>query len=520
MFLLISKYTRDIFVEVNKLPIFRINDNNKSQKQNIRFGVSCPNLAPLKQDTVSFKGNVLKKSDFDGIDFAVIEKYKINPQQLKSKAKLQDIAQEKIEELDKEYGGRQYESYVERINLLKEWFNYVNNENDAYSYTQRLIILSAITKDLKPSNDTLPPVLNKGVLADTVTELERILKNNPKENFDFNKMYQNNLRAYYLEDSSTGETMTGWIVIPSKINDPENFENNIEKLKTLSHKNWCTKSFNAKPYLSEGDFHVYLENGKPKLGVRFVGDSVEEIQGEKNDGKIPQRYLRKFESYKRQANLKLNSFAHMQVANGKEKELQISIMDTYLHDVKEVKNIDDAIKVFEYIGIQAKKMKDGTLTLSHYRQPSEDLTFDDLGINEDKLIEYVSKIEHFATFEKSEITKLPNLKYVGGDFNIHGTKIKSLGPLRTIGGDAHLTSKNLTNLGDLKHVGGNFMLCHSEIESLQNLETIGGSLNIRGTKLKDLGKLKSVGRNVYLGNYPTLKRVEFVNVQVGKNIEW
>ena len=42
-------------------------------------------------------------------------------------------------------------------------------------------------------------------------------------NFDFNKMYKNNLRTSMMEDSSTGETMTGWVVIPSKENDPENF---------------------------------------------------------------------------------------------------------------------------------------------------------------------------------------------------------------------------------------------------------------------------------------------------------
>ena len=28
-------------------------------------------------------------------------------------------------------------------------------------------------------------------------------------------------------------------------------------------------------------FHIFLENGQPKLGVRFVGEEVEEIQGEK-----------------------------------------------------------------------------------------------------------------------------------------------------------------------------------------------------------------------------------------------
>ena len=42
-------------------------------------------ISPLKQDTVSFKGSVLKKSDFQGTDLTVIEKYKPNIQQIKSK---------------------------------------------------------------------------------------------------------------------------------------------------------------------------------------------------------------------------------------------------------------------------------------------------------------------------------------------------------------------------------------------------------------------------------------------------
>ena len=84
--------------------------------------------------------------------------------------------------------------------------NYVTKENDAYSNTQRLVILAAVTKDLKSNNDTIPPALNKGVLAATVTELEERLKANPKENFDFNKMYQNNLRTNFMKDSETGET--------------------------------------------------------------------------------------------------------------------------------------------------------------------------------------------------------------------------------------------------------------------------------------------------------------------------
>ena len=170
------------------------------------FGV-LPNFKLAKTigtTPVSFKGIVLKKSDFKGTDLAVIERYKPNIQQFKSKDDLQKFAEGKINELkEKDFGGRQEETRIQRKAMLKEWFDYVITENDAYSNTQRLIILSAVTKDLKANNDTIPPVLNKGVLAQTVTELE-------------------------------------------------------EKLKTLSHNSWCTKSFNADPYLSKGDFHVYL----------------------------------------------------------------------------------------------------------------------------------------------------------------------------------------------------------------------------------------------------------------------
>ena len=222
---------------VEFVPVQQDIQNYEGQYTPQMFGI-LPNfkLSKTLNQPVSFKGNVLKKSDFKGVDLAVIERYKPNIQQFKSKEDLQTFAESKVNELkEKDFGGRQEETKVQRKAMLKEWFDYVIKENDAYSNTQRLVILSAITKDLKPNNDTIPPVLNKGVLADTISELETRLKNKPKEIFDFSKMYQNNLRTSFIEDSSTGETMTGWVVIPSKENDPENFEQNVEKLKTLSN---------------------------------------------------------------------------------------------------------------------------------------------------------------------------------------------------------------------------------------------------------------------------------------------
>ena len=359
---------------------------------------------------VLFKGAVLKKTDFKGIDSAVIEKFKPNIQQFKSKDDLQTFAEGEINKLkEKDFGGRQEETRIQRKAMLKEWFDYVIKENDAYSNTQRLIILSAITKDLKEKNDTIPPVLNKGVLAKTVTELEEKLKANPKENFDFNKMYQNKLRTSLMEDSSTGETMTGWVIIPSKTNDPENFEKNVDKLKVLSHKNWCTKSFNAEPYLSKGDFHVYLENGQPKLGVRFDGDEVAEIQGEKNNGKIPHKYFDTFKEHQQEYNMQLSQHAKNEVQNAEMVNVESEKIKQELGSALELKTIDDAIKIFDYAEIEVEK-KDNMLVISEYRQPNKngEFEYEDLGIDENKLFQFVTKINGNANFKKSKISTTTN----------------------------------------------------------------------------------------------------------------
>ena len=152
-------------MEVNNLPILKVNRFNSDANTPARlFGVSCPNLSPLKQDTVSFKGAVLKKTDFKGTDFAVIEIYKINPQQLKSKEDLQTVAESKINEIkEKDFGGRQEETRIQRKAMLKEWFDYVIKENDEYlifnSPKNGISIMS--TKDFKSFKNIRTLYLNQ-----------------------------------------------------------------------------------------------------------------------------------------------------------------------------------------------------------------------------------------------------------------------------------------------------------------------------------------------------------------------
>ena len=197
----------------------------------------------------------------------------------------------------KNYNGRQEETTIQRKIILHEWFRYLLEENNEYTNSVNLMILDGIGHELSKNNDSIPPFLNKEVLKATIDEISRILKYHPKEIINFNKKYQTNLQKKYIEEfseidtSEITENMTGWIVIPSKENDPEHYEENIQKLKTMSLNSWCTKNFSADAYLSLGDFHIYLENGKTKLGVRFEGDTIYEIQGEKNSTRIPIKYL-------------------------------------------------------------------------------------------------------------------------------------------------------------------------------------------------------------------------------------
>lgn len=377
-----------------------------------------------------------------------------------------------------------------------------------------MLVLSAITKGIKPDNDKLPPALNKGVLADCVSEIDKNTKADSKYHFDLNKMYETKLRALYLEDVSTGETETKWVVIPSKENDPENFESNVEKLKTLSHKNWCTKSFNAEPYLAEGDFHVYLENGEPKLGVRFVGDEIEEIQGELNDGKIPISYCDVVNDYLLKNLFSLSYDAYLQYEVAMDAKKRVYKIKECL---KEVIEKNDVEKILKYFNFKVQKDKDGFLTIDKYRQPSNEFTFSDCGIDENKLFEKIKHIENNAYFEGSNLRDLGSLESIGNSVFFENSKITNLGKLKSIGFIASLQYSQVVDLGELETVGAYLSIVRSPVKSLGKLRTIYGNAYFSNSQLVDLGELESIGGIVYIQN-SKLTPKDFENISVGGEI--
>ncbi len=482
---------------------FFLQDRGINQQTSpIQKEYNSAHLKPLIKDTLSFKGTTLKKSDFAGFDIYVIEKYKPNIQKFKDKNDLQIFAQNEILKLkDKDFSGRQQETTVQRKNMLEEWFNYVIKENDAYSNTQQLVILASITKELKPDNDAIPPVLNKGVLANTIVELETRLKNNPKENFDFNKVYQNNLRTAITNIVSAHKGFTGWVVIPSMKNDAKKFNKNVEKLKILSHPQWCTKSFNAEPYLQKGDIHIYLKNGMPVLCIRLDGDIVEEIQGEKNNNKIPSKYFDIFNEYQNEHKFNLSKRCKNNVEQAENTKIKIENIVKKLGNCTKLESIDDAVQLLKYFGIQSIKTPKG-LEISHYNAFYEGLSFEDMGIDENKLFKYIYKINGDVSFQSSTATNLGNLEYIDGNVSFFFSEMETLGKLKEIKGNVFFGNSNIINTGKLEYIGGDAIFGGSKLRELSNIKTIAGKADFSYSIVTSIGNLEEIKGNTKFGLCP------------------
>lgn len=178
----------------------------------------------------------MKKSEFSGIDRKVVEDTKAPIEKFKGMDDFYSFCTERIEEIkSKEYAGRYIRTLEQRNTVLQEWFDYVLTENDAYTPSIAFMILSAITKELKQNDDTLPPALNKGVLAQTVEQIQKEALNQQNFKINFEKEYRANLQKAFMADETENidNSLNGWIIIPSKMQDQK-----ISKQMYINYKNY------------------------------------------------------------------------------------------------------------------------------------------------------------------------------------------------------------------------------------------------------------------------------------------
>ena len=178
----------------------------------------------------------------------------------------------------------------QRVQNVREWRAYLTEGNEEYSkdpFWQDCawdIVDGALTSDRNRGLGTTVH-LNQGVLAELRQSING--KTQPVAlASNYAKLLVEHARASSM-DTVTTESARQWVYIPSKTEDAVNFQANVQKLKDLSCSSWCTKTYNAEPYLSKGGFWLLTEGNKSVCAIRLVGDKIQEIQGVKNNSEIP-----------------------------------------------------------------------------------------------------------------------------------------------------------------------------------------------------------------------------------------
>lgn len=461
----------------------------------------CSNLLPLKCDTFCFSSKKTQ-NNYDLFEKAVIEKYDDKTERIKSRKDLNDWIEHSIEVMPfRLYDEDSTEEIKPQKKKYDEWYKYISKDKNNYSPALKFLILDSITTTLENNRNAISPIFNEIVVKETVSDYAQMLQDNKKCKLDFDKLYVKKLLAYYLTGDSNSEVGTQWIVVPSKKNDSNNFEKNIELLKTLAYDDCGSIANYAMLNLQDGDVHYYIENGYPKIGIRFVGKEISEIRGENNKTNphtsVHFDYIDIVNNYIQSHNYNVARSEKEQLSESLNLKIET---DKIKSDLKEAIKNKDSESIFNYFGINTKYDTDGKFIISEYKQPSKKYTFKEIGIDENELLKNVVKIEGNADFTNSVANIFPNLEIIEGDVVFKNVIINDLSKLKTIKGNVTLEKCKIDNISNLKTIDGNATIKDSRINHISSLENVNGCFTIDFSKIQDMGGLKNVDKNFHISS--------------------
>lgn len=119
------------------------------------------------------------------------------------------------------------------------------------------------------------------------------------------------------------------------------------------------------------------------------------------------------------------------------------------------------------------------------------------------------------------IKTLGRIELINGSLGLDEIKIENLGDLEQIMGDLWFSGSDefkrrgfkLRTLNPLKRVGGNVSIRGRSVTSLGTLNYVGGNLSLRFSGVKNLGSLKYVGGNLLVSKY-NISGYDFSKVEV------
>lgn len=452
------------------------------------------------------------------------------------KAKERDLRENGFvsRETEKLKESRYWEEVVKEVNRqrtenLKEWFEYLTKENEVYAANPafQYLVWRSITKEYKVDKNTYktqPPVLNRRVLADLYQKF--LNKEVLPVTSEFKKFYDNLLVEYnkklsdIIEVKGKNTKIGEWITIKGEENDPDNFEENVKKLRSLSYTSWCSKTSMAESYLKNGDFYIYIEkddkvtdeflmSGKDiseagiqnvKVGIGTRYDGTVEIQGQANDGIVPLDYYQQIKEFVEKKDL---HSVDDRLEKAREKFEKVQKYKEHIKNIQKAKSIEfeNTLQYLKDSNSSFKILKNGKIIVNNLRVSRKlKATFENvIELNRIEWIEDYSDI-NVDELSNSEILKI---------FEDKGKKLFHYSPTE------NLYFPDLEIANDFTYI---YHSHHGNELKYNKLRIVKGSLNTNIPlpnlvivknlyDVKEAPKLQIITGNSYDDNPPSVKYV-------------
>ena len=112
----------------------------------------------------------------------------------------------------------------------------------------------------------------------------------------------------------------------------------------------------------------------------------------------------------------------------------------------------------------------------------------------------ISEAQHKRLFEEEQkILRIPDFKIFGNDWDILQRFLESKGnPPYSLGGNLDLVGLKVESLGNLVSVEHDLYAYDTPLKSLGNLTSVGGLMDLSNTPIESLGNLSFVGGSLVL----------------------
>jgi hypothetical protein len=120
----------------------------------------------------------------------------------------------------------------------------------------------------------------------------------------------------------------------------------------------------------------------------------------------------------------------------------------------------------------------------------------------------ISEAQHKRLFEEEQkVLRIPDFKIFGNDWDILQRFLESKGnPPYSLGGNLDLVGLKVESLGNLVSVEHDLYAYDTPLKSLANLTSVGGLMDISNTQIESFENLSFVGGDLILNDTPISRK--------------